>query len=147
MDTKTKVSVVYIAIITLSSVYIPQPILPLLALEFNTTAQNASAITSITLLPMAFAPLFYGYFLENHQPKLILSLSLFVAGIFQILLAWCESLETFLLLRFIQSLFFPAILTTLLTILTRSQSGSLQFNVSIYIASTKIGRASCRERV
>lgn len=139
MDTKTKVSVVYIAIITLSSVYIPQPILPLLALEFNTTAQNASAITSITLLPMAFAPLFYGYFLENHQPKLILSFSLFVAGIFQILLAWCESLETFLLLRFIQSLFFPAILTTLLTILTRSQSGSLQFNVSIYIASTIAG--------
>ena len=139
MDTKTKVSVVYIAIITLSSVYIPQPILPLLALEFNTTVQNASAITSITLLPMAFAPLFYGYFLENHQPKLILSLSLFVAGIFQILLAWCESLETFLLLRFIQSLFFPAILTTLLTILTRSQSGSLQFNVSIYIASTIAG--------
>ncbi len=139
MDTKTKVSVVYIAIITLSSVYIPQPILPLLALEFNTTAQNASAITSITLLPMAFAPLFYGYFLENHQPKLILSLSLFVAGIFQILLAWCESLETFLLLRFIQSLFFPAILTTLPTILTRSQSGSLQFNVSIYIASTIAG--------
>lgn len=139
MDTKTKVSVVYIAIITLSSVYIPQPILPLLALEFNTTTQNASAITSITLLPMAFAPLFYGYFLENHQPKLILSLSLFVAGIFQILLAWCESLETFLLLRFIQSLFFPAILTTLLTILTRSQSGSLQFNVSIYIASTIAG--------
>lgn len=139
MDIKTKVSVVYIAIITLSSVYIPQPILPLLALEFNTTAQNASAITSITLLPMAFAPLFYGYFLENHQPKLILSLSLFIAGIFQILLAWCESLETFLLLRFIQSLFFPAILTTLLTILTRSQSGSLQFNVSIYIASTIAG--------
>ncbi|WP_295739945.1 MFS transporter [uncultured Helicobacter sp.] len=139
MDIKTKVSVIYIAIITLSSVYIPQPILPLLALEFNTTAQNASAITSITLLPMAFAPLFYGYFLENHQPKLILSLSLFIAGIFQILLAWCESLETFLLLRFIQSLFFPAILTTLLTILTRSQSGSLQFNVSIYIASTIAG--------
>lgn len=139
MDIKTKVSVIYIAIITLSSIYIPQPILPLLALEFNTTAQNASAITSITLLPMAFAPLFYGYFLENHQPKLILSLSLFVAGIFQILLAWCESLETFLLLRFIQSLFFPAILTTLLTILTRSQSGSLQFNVSIYIASTIAG--------
>lgn len=139
MDIKTKVSVIYIAIITLSSIYIPQPILPLLALEFGTTAQNASAITSITLLPMAFAPLFYGYFLENHQPKLILSLSLFVAGIFQILLAWCESLETFLLLRFIQSLFFPAILTTLLTILTRSQSGSLQFNVSIYIASTIAG--------
>lgn len=139
MDTKTKVSVVYIAIITLSSVYIPQPILPLLALEFNTTAQNASAITSITLLPMAFAPLFYGYFLENHQPKLILSLSLFIAGFFQILLAWCENLEIFLLLRFIQSLFFPAILTTLLTILTRSQSGSLQFNVSIYIASTIAG--------
>ena len=139
MDIKTKVSVIYIVIITLSSVYIPQPILPLLALEFNTTAQNASAITSITLLPMAFAPLFYGYFLENHQPKLILSLSLFIAGIFQILLAWCESLETFLLLRFIQSLFFPAILTTLLTILTRSQSGSLQFNVSIYIASTIAG--------
>lgn len=139
MDIKTKVSVIYIAIITLSSIYIPQPILPLLALEFGTTAQNTSAITSITLLPMAFAPLFYGYFLENHQPKLILSLSLFVAGIFQILLAWCESLETFLLLRFIQSLFFPAILTTLLTILTRSQSGSLQFNVSIYIASTIAG--------
>lgn len=139
MDTKAKVSVIYIAIITLCSVYIPQPILPLLAQEFDTTAQNVSAITSITLLPMAFAPLFYGYFLENHQPKLILTLSLFVAGGFQILLAWCENLEVFLLLRFIQSLFFPAILTTLLTILTRSQSGSLQFNISIYIASTIAG--------
>ncbi|WP_334083983.1 MFS transporter [Helicobacter typhlonius] len=139
MDKKAVISIVYIAIATLSSVYIPQPLLPLLAEEFHTSTQSASAIISITLFPMAFAPLFYGYFLENNQPKLILALSLFVAGGFQILLAWCDNLQLFLCLRFIQSLFFPAILTTLLTILTRLQSSSLQFNVSIYIASTIAG--------
>lgn len=76
MDKKAVISIVYIAIATLSSVYIPQPLLPLLAEEFHTSTQSASAIISITLLPMAFAPLFYGYFLENNQPKLILALSL-----------------------------------------------------------------------
>lgn len=139
MGSKAILSIVYIAIVTLSSVYIPQPLLPLLAQEFHTSVQNASAIVAITLLPMAFAPLFYGYFLENHQPKIILSLSLCVAGVFQILLTYCENLHIFLALRFIQSLFFPAILTTLLTILTRIQSGSLQFHISIYIASTIAG--------
>lgn len=139
MGAKAIISIVYIAIATLSSVYIPQPLLPLLAQEFHTSTQSASAIISITLLPMAFAPLFYGYFLENNQPKIILVFSLFVAGGFQILLAWCDDLQLFLYLRFIQSLFFPAILTTLLTILTRLQSFSLQFNVSIYIASTIAG--------
>lgn len=139
MGAKAIISIVYIAIATLSSVYIPQPLLPLLAQEFHTSTQSASAIISITLLPMAFAPLFYGYFLENNQPKIILAFSLLVAGGFQILLAWCDNLQLFLYLRFIQSLFFPAILTTLLTILTRLQSFSLQFNVSIYIASTIAG--------
>lgn len=139
MNPKTIISIVYIAIVTLSSVYIPQPLLPLLAQEFNTTTQNASGIISITLLPMAFAPLLYGYFLEHHQPKMILSISLFIAGVFQILLIWCDDLTTFLCLRFIQSLFFPAILTSLLTILTRLQGKSLQFNISIYIASTIAG--------
>lgn len=139
MGAKAIIGIVYIAIVTLSSVYIPQPLLPLLASEFHTSTHNASLIISITLLPMAFAPLFYGYFLENHQPKMILSFSLFITGIFQILLTWCHSLEIFLVLRFIQSLFFPAILTTLLTILTRIQTRSLQFNVSVYIAATIAG--------
>lgn len=139
MGAKAIITIVYIAIATLSSVYIPQPLLPLLAQEFHTSTQNASAIISITLLPMAFAPLFYGYFLENNRPKFILIISLFIVGIFQILLAFCNDLHIFLCLRFVQSLFFPAILTTLLTILTRLQSASLQFNVSIYIASTIAG--------
>ena len=138
INAKVIAGIAYIAIVTLSSIYIPQPLLPLLASEFHTEAQSASLIISITLLPMAFAPLFYGYILENYQPKLILSLSLIMAGVFQILLIWSENLIWFLGLRFVQSLFFPAILTTLLTILARMQ-GSLQLNVSIYIASTITG--------
>ncbi|RDU60652.1 MFS transporter [Helicobacter marmotae] len=139
MSTKAIACIVYIAIITLSSVYITQPLLPLLAWEFHTSIYNISAITSITLLPMAFAPLLYGYFLENYPSKAILTISLLLVGIFQLLLALCENFMLFLCLRFLQSLFFPAILTALLTILTRLQSQSLQLNISIYIASTIAG--------
>ncbi|TLE00024.1 hypothetical protein LS73_006220 [Helicobacter muridarum] len=87
--------------------------------------QHASSTISVELLPMAFAPLFYGYLLENHKQKVILGITLLIAGIFQILLIYCDDLKLFLCLRFIQSLFFPAILRTLLTILTRLQSRKL----------------------
>lgn len=125
--------------VVISCMYIPQPLLPLLATHLNTSPNNASLIISITLMPMAIAPLVYGYALENIQPKKVLLISLFGVGILQIALSFCNVLSVFLALRFIQSLCFPAILTTLLTILTRLKGGKLQLNISIYVASTITG--------
>ncbi|PAF41728.1 MFS transporter [Helicobacter sp. 11S03491-1] len=139
MNLNSILCVLYATIITLSLVYAPQPLAPLLGDYFHISAHNASSIISLTLLPMAFAPTLYGYLLEKFSPKKILILSMFSCGILQFLSTMSDVFYIFLFLRGLQSLFFPAILTTLLTILTRLNATNIQKNTSLYVSATITG--------
>lgn len=131
--------IIYITIITLSLMYITQPLQPLFSKEFDVPIAKASFLTSIILLPLALAPIFYGYLLEKSSPKKILIFSLSCLGILQILISLVETYELFLGVRFLQALFIPAVLTTILTVLTRIDQQNIQKYVSIYVASGVVG--------
>lgn len=126
------------AVVTLSLVYAPQPLTPTFVQYFNISSHNASLVVSLALLPLAIAPLFYGYLLEKYSAKYIIIISLFSCAIIQLISSFINNFSLFLILRFVQSLFFPAILTTLLTILTR-QKTDIQKNVSLYVGATIAG--------
>lgn len=59
-----KILIVFCATLTLSIVYAPQPIAPLLSNYFHVKLHQISWIISVTLIPLAVAPLVYGYLLE-----------------------------------------------------------------------------------
>ncbi len=131
--------IIFVAIATLSLVYAPQPLSPLLATYFGVSTHLATLLVSLTLLPMAIAPILYGYLLEKFSAKLLLIASTFICAILQILSTFADSFSLFLSIRLLQSIFFPAILTTLLTILTRISRQNIQRNVSFYVSATIAG--------
>ncbi|TEY04597.1 MFS transporter [Campylobacter sp. US33a] len=134
-----KILTIFSAALTLAMLYAPQPLLPLFAQYFNISLNKVSLIISFALIPLAFAPLIYGYLLEKFSSKYILITSLFACGILQIFCTFAKDFELFLFLRILQALCFPAILTTLLTVLTRTQSENVQKNVALYVGATTFG--------
>ncbi len=59
------VAVLLATVLGFGCLYAPQPLLPLMAAEFGVSAQRASLLITLALLPPAVAPLLYGYVLEG----------------------------------------------------------------------------------
>lgn len=131
--------IIFTAILTLALLYAPQPISPNLATYFSVSLHEISWVVSISLIPLAVAPLLYGYLLEKFSLKKILIFSLFACGIFQIIANLSSNFYFFLSFRFLLSLCIPAILTALLTLLTRIDEKNTQKNVAIYVGATTFG--------
>ncbi len=131
--------IIFTAILTLALLYAPQPMFANLATYFNVSLHEISWIVSISLIPLALAPLLYGYLLEKFSLKKILIFSLFACAIFQIIANLIPDFYFFLSFRFLQSLCIPAILTALLTLLTRIDEKNTQKNVAIYVGATTFG--------
>lgn len=128
--------IIVTSIATTSLMYAPQPIIPTLAEYFHVPIHSASLIISFALLPLAIAPIIYGYLLEKFSAKTIIVVSLFACFILQFFSCFTYNFHLFLILRVIEALFFPAILTSLLTLATRCKYLSVQKSVSLYVGAT-----------
>ncbi len=128
------------SILALSALYAPQPLLPVLSQEFAVSREAAAALTTVTFIPLALAPLAYGYLLESFSPTRLLKLTLPLLALSELLFAWADSFPLLMLLRLLQGLLIPAILTALMTDLSaRSSSDTVQRAMAIYIAATIFG--------
>lgn len=125
--------------VTISSLYITQPMQPLFMEEFGISITQVTLFTSVVLLALAFAPIVYGYLLEKFDTRKVLFIALSLIGIFQCLLCLAQDYQTFLSLRILESLAIPAALTATLTTLTRASTQNTQKYISIYVASTIFG--------
>ncbi|WP_276883302.1 MFS transporter [Campylobacter cuniculorum] len=134
-----KIPTIFTAILTLALTYAPQPLAPALAKYFKTNLYEISWVMSVTLIPLAFAPIVYGYLLEKFSLKKILIYSLFFCALFQMIANSSDDFYFFLTFRFLQSLCIPAILTALLTLLTRIESENIQKNIALYVGATTLG--------
>ncbi len=131
---------IFITILSLSALYAPQPLLPVLSHEFGVSREMAAALTTITFIPLALAPLFYGYLLETVSPIKLLKTTVPLLAITELVFAGATSFTVLLTIRLLQGLLIPAILTALMTYLSgRSTSGTMQRSMSIYIAATIFG--------
>ena len=63
-------------VVSFGTLYIPQPMLPLLAERFGVSAGEAGLLMTVAMLPLAFAPVVYGYFLQAIPAKLMLMVAL-----------------------------------------------------------------------
>jgi len=123
-----------------SLLYAPQPLLPTLAGEFGVTPAEISLVITVTFLPLALAPLFYGYVLEHVSTRPMLIISGVLLGVLQAGIALAEDWPLFLSLRLAQGLILPALLTALMTYAASMvPSDQIRQSLSWYIASTILG--------
>lgn len=132
--------ILFNTILTLSALYAPQPLLPTLSLEFNVSREAAAALTTVTFIPLAIAPLLYGYLLESISATRLLKLAVPLLAMSELLFAAGGSFYWLLFIRLLQGLLIPAILTALMTYISQhSNNQTIQRSMSIYIAATIFG--------
>lgn len=132
-------------IISFSTLYIPQPMLPLLADQFGVTAGEAGLLMTVAMLPLAFAPVLYGYFLQAIPAKLMLIVALVLLALDQVCFYFAEAFWQLILLRLLQGLLLPAIFTALMTYCaTMVPATSVRRAMGFYIGATILGGFSGR---
>lgn len=131
----------YLAIsICFCVLYAPQPMLSELADRFMVSKPEAGLLVSITLIPMALAPLTYGVLLRQLSALTILKWALPLLALSMAISGQVGSYNTMLVLRLIQGALMPAILTATMAYLAAGRSGAALSRVmAIYIASTIVG--------
>lgn len=134
------IPIILTSVLALSALYAPQPLLPALQLEFGVSRKAAAALTTVTFIPLALAPLVYGYLLETVSPLRILKLAVPLLAISALLFAIATNYPQLLAIRLFQGLLIPALLTSLMTWLSaRSSAETLQRTMALYIAATIFG--------
>lgn len=130
--------IIYTITILLSVMYATQPLQPLLANEFEVSITKASSFTAVIMLFLAISPIIYGYILESVKTKKVLATASIVLLVTNIALGFANSYELFLIIRTIEAMVIPAILTACMAILA-SDKENIKLNMSIYVASTVFG--------
>ena len=132
--------ILFNTILALSVLYAPQPLLPVLSQHFGVSREAAAALTTVTFIPLALAPLAYGYLLETVSPVRVLKITVPLLALTELLFAGTSSFPLLIFIRLIQGLLVPAILTSLMTYLSgRSSADTIQRVMAMYIAATIFG--------
>lgn len=128
------------SVFTFFVLYGPQPILPLLAKSYHLTSAQAGLLMTVTMLPLAVAPLVYGYLLLRINSLSLLKIALFLLGISCALLPLSQTFQQLLIIRFFQGLLLPAALTAMTSYIGEHYRYSfLSKAVTSYILSTIAG--------
>ena len=127
-------------VLTISALYVPQPLLPVLAAQFSVSRETAALLTTIVFIPLSIAPLAYGYLLEAVPAKRILRIAMLLLGLSSLALALVDSYSWMLGWRLFQGLLIPALLTALMTYTSQSAGrGDMQRAMAWYIGATITG--------
>jgi len=135
------IKLVYFATcVTICSLYAAQPIQPVFQSEFQLSNFQAILFTTLMMAPLGFAPLFYGYLLESFSAKVMVRWALFILGVLELLFALANSYFLLLIIRAVQGLMIPAILTSLMSYISyTSVKERIQHAIASYIAATIVG--------
>ncbi len=127
-------------VISFSTLYIPQPLLPLLADHFGVSAGEAGLLMTVAMLPLAVAPVVYGYFLQAVPARLMLMVALGLLTLNQLCFVFATEFWQLLALRLLQGLLLPAIFTALMTYCaSTAPAGSVRRAMGFYIGATILG--------
>ncbi|MCP4429570.1 MAG: MFS transporter [Gammaproteobacteria bacterium] len=130
----------FATVISFSTLYVPQPMLPMLADEFNISASQAGLLITVTFLPLGLAPVVYGYFLQAIPARLMLTVALILLMVDQLAFYLVSEYWHLLLLRSIQGLLLPAVFTALMTYCSSmADGGRIRRTMGIYIGATILG--------
>ncbi|MGE4297263.1 MAG: MFS transporter [Desulfovibrionaceae bacterium] len=137
--------IVFATLAAFCALYGPQPLLHVLQLEFGVAPSTASLCITLTLLPMGFAPILYGFLLERVAVRTMLAVALAALAGTALAIAQVHSFAVLLAVRLCQGMLIPAVFTALMTSIAASCEGqALRRVMSFYIAATIFGGFSAR---
>lgn len=132
--------VLILTALAISVLYVPQPLLPTLALAFGVGAADTSLLITLAMLPLGLAPLVYGYVLEKMPARPMMIAATLVLAATQAGMALSDNWPLMLVLRGIQGLALPALLTASMTFITASAHHEHVRNAAAwYVATTIVG--------
>lgn len=133
-------AILFTTILALSALYVPQPLLPVLTAEFGVARETAALLTTIAFIPLCLAPLFYGALLETVSSRRMLRVAVLLLAVTEALMFVVEPFAGLLVLRLIQGLLLPAILTSLMTYVSQvTEKADMARAMAWYIAATILG--------
>ncbi|MEJ5242165.1 MAG: MFS transporter [Desulfomicrobiaceae bacterium] len=123
-----------------TTIYLVQPVLPILQAEFGVSLTQASQSVSMVILGVALSTLVFGRLADSLPIKPLIALGcVFVAGS-GLACAGVHAIPLFLALRFLQGLFIPALTTCLAAYLARTLPVErLNTVMGAYVAATVAG--------
>lgn len=130
----------FATVISFTTLYIPQPMLPMLAEQFDISASRAGLLITATFIPLGLAPVIYGYFLQAIPARAMLSVALALLVVDHLAFYLASEYWHLLLLRSIQGLLLPAIFTALMTYCsTMAVTNNIRRTMGLYIGATVSG--------
>ena len=127
-------------VLTLCTLYAVQPIQPLFEKEFELSRFEAVIFTTAIMLPLGFAPIFYGYILETFSSKRFLKNAVLLLGLLELLFAYTDTYFFLLSIRGLQGLLIPAVLTSLMSYISFiTPKDKVQQAIGYYIGATIFG--------
>lgn len=140
MSTRPPITILLLTVLGFCTLYAPQPLLPVLAGEFGIGAGSVSLAITATLLPLAVAPLLYGYLLEGLAARTMLVAATLILAAAQLGLALADDWSLFLWWRLLEGLALPALFTALMTYVAGSvPREQVRHAMGWYIAATLVG--------
>lgn len=123
-----------------TTIYLVQPVLPVLQAEFGVSIAKASQTVSMVILGVALSTLIFGRLADMYPVKpFIISGGAMVAGS-GLLCALAHDIDVLIGLRLVQGLFIPALTTCLATYLARNLPvDRLNVVMGSYVSATVVG--------
>ncbi|MBE0584986.1 MAG: MFS transporter [Desulfofustis sp.] len=127
-------------VVTICSLYAAQPIQPVFQREFGLSSLQAILFTTLMMLPLGCAPLFYGYLLEVIPARRILRGALLLLGILELLFSLANGYAALLTIRALQGMVLPAVLISLMSYISyTTPRHAVQQAIAVYVGMTIIG--------
>ena len=122
------------------NVYSMQAVLPMVMHDFHASPLQAGSTVGATVLAIALVSPFMGMLSDAVGRKVMLCSSLFALTLPTALIAWADSLQTIVLLRFVQGLAVPGIVVVLIAYLSEEfKAGNVARMTSTYVGGTVMG--------
>jgi YNFM family putative membrane transporter len=123
-----------------TTIYITQPVLPVIRDEFDVDATTASLTVSMVILGIALANLPFGMLSDRWQIKPIILAGGTVVSVANLFCAVTDSIIGLILARFMQGLFIPSLTTCIAAYLARTLPiARLNVAMGSYVAATVAG--------
>ena len=134
------IHLLYSSIFIFFVLYAPQPLLPLFSNIFNVSPAVAGSLMTATMIPLAIAPLLYGFLFQKLNTLKILQYTMVILAITCLIFPFIKTFELLLFFRVLQGLLLPAALTAMTSHIGQTyENDLLQKNMTIYIGSTILG--------
>lgn len=139
-DTAIQALVFSVVAAGFTTIYITQPVLPVIRDEFSIDAETASLTVSMVILGIAVANLPFGMLSDRRPIKPIILAGGTVVSAANLFCAVTDSIVGLILARFVQGLFIPPLTTCIAAYLARSLPiARLNVAMGSYVAATVAG--------